>query len=590
LCSIELAGDAARGSGLASLDVQGNGTVGCLLCGAEVYQVWSLPCAGSVACSRKARRVDNRVSLPKNAILDGTYCIDRVIGSGGFGVTYVAEDMHLKTTVALKEYYPADFGERDAKMSVRPRSERVRDTFEWGRTSFLNEAQTLARFRHPSIVRITRVFEAHGTAYMVMDYERGQSFEAWLAALRRPPSQAELDRIATPLLDALELLHAQSLLHRDIAPDNIIVRSDGTPVLLDFGAARQAVAQMSRSITRITKAGFSPHEQYALDSRLQGPWSDLYAFAATLYRAVTGAPPQEATLRAGEDRLQPAAAASRGRYRPQFLAAIDACLKVPCKDRPQSVAELRPLLLERSAADPTGGGRAPAGGRRRSAGVMLATGVAAAIAVLLAGGYGAYRYASPERAPATTTAAVPPPAKIAEVTPPPPPRTEQTDAAASPPSGTPSQSETAGPDRQRSGEEPRIAERAAEPPPKEERRAEESRPVEERAVAADVETKRSAAVVPVPKEPAARPPVAGFDGAWTFTRSVTERCGPQGSVFSVIIAGGVVHGPGGKGSVSPSGQVRFPGKANYFTGTLSANSGRGTYEGRCTGTFTARRR
>jgi serine/threonine protein kinase len=323
------------------------------------------------ASNSEGLAVDNRVCLPKNLILDASYCIDRVIGSGGFGVTYVAEDLHLKTTVAIKEYYPADFGDRDAEMSVRPRSEQLRGTFEWGRDRFLSEAQTLARFRHPSIVRITRVFEAHGTAYMIMDYEDGQSFEAWLARLGRPPSQAELDRIAALLLDALELLHAQSLLHRDIAPDNIVVRPDGSPVLLDFGAARQSVAQMSRSITRITKAGFSPHEQYALDSRLQGPWSDLYAFAATLYRAVTGMPPQEATLRAGEDRMPPATVASKGRYRSQFLAAIDTCLKVRCKDRPQSVAELRPLLLEQPAATPVHVAPALAGGGRRSAGLVL---------------------------------------------------------------------------------------------------------------------------------------------------------------------------------------------------------------------------
>ena len=149
---------------------------------------------------------------------------------------------------------------RDDNLSVG-RSPNTESTFEWGRSSFLQEARTLARFRHPSVVQVTRVFEAYSTAYMVMIFEQGQSLEAWLKDLGRLPSQEELDRIAGPLLDALEMMHAQSFLHRDIAPDNIIVRADGTPVLLDFGAARRAVAEMtkalpgsSRRATRLTSS------------------------------------------------------------------------------------------------------------------------------------------------------------------------------------------------------------------------------------------------------------------------------------------------------------------------------------------------
>jgi serine/threonine protein kinase len=250
--------------------------------------------------------LDSRLALPQNTVLDNSYRIERVIGSGGFGITYDAEDIKLRTKVALKEYYPADFGDRDATMSVRPKSELHRKTFEWGRSRFLEEAQTLARFRHSSIVRVTRVFEALSTAYMVMDLETGQSLEAWLRNLGRPPTQEELDRLLAPLLDALEIMHRQNFLHRDIAPDNIIVRGDGTPVLLDFGAARNAVAEMSRTLTGVVKAGYSPHEQYATDSRLQGPWSDIYALGATLYRAVTGRPPEEATLRMSDDQMPPA--------------------------------------------------------------------------------------------------------------------------------------------------------------------------------------------------------------------------------------------------------------------------------------------
>src|SRR4249919_1747851 len=142
---------------------------------------------------------------------------------------------------------------------------------------------------------------------MVMRFEQGPSFEAWLNSLDRLPTQQELDSIVAPMLDALQVMHAENFLHRDIAPDNIIVRADGTPVLLDFGAARRAVAAMSRTLTGIVKAGYSPHEQYSVDSRLQGPWSDFYALGGTLYRAVTGRTPEESALRVDEDHMPPAA-------------------------------------------------------------------------------------------------------------------------------------------------------------------------------------------------------------------------------------------------------------------------------------------
>src|SRR5205807_9026177 len=141
------------------------------------------------------------------------------------------------------------------------------------------------------------------------------------------------------------MMHAKDFLHRDIAPDNIIVRADGSPVLLDFGAARRAVAEVSRSLTGIVKAGYSPHEQYSSDGRLQGPWSDVYALGGTLYRAVTGRIPDEATMRVDVDHMPPATQAAKGTYRRGFLAAIDSCLRVKGAERPQSVAQLRPMLL-----------------------------------------------------------------------------------------------------------------------------------------------------------------------------------------------------------------------------------------------------
>jgi hypothetical protein len=198
------------------------------------------------------------------------------------------------------------------------------------------------------------VFEAHATAYMVMRFEKGLSLEEWLRELGRPPTQEELDAILNPLLDALELMHGSNFLHRDIAPDNIIIRPDGTPVLLDFGAARRSASdtepapQGSRpTLTGVVKAGYSPHEQYTSDARMQGPWSDLYALGGTLYRAVAGKPPEEATLRFDEDLMASASELGKGRYRAEFLSAVDACLKVRHAERPRSVAQLRPMLLGR---------------------------------------------------------------------------------------------------------------------------------------------------------------------------------------------------------------------------------------------------
>ena len=350
--------------------------------------------------------MDIRVVLPEGTILDESYRILRVVGSGGFGITYEAEDIRLGTSVAIKEYYPHDFGERVASMSVRPRSERHEKTFDWGRSNFLKEARTLARFDHPSILRITRIFEANSTAYMVMRFERGQSFEHWLRSLGRSPTQEELDRIIAPLLDALETLHSANFLHRDIAPDNIVVRDDGSPVLLDFGAARRAVAEMTQALTGIVKAGFSPYEQYSSDRRLQGTWSDIYALGATLYRAIAGSPPEEATLRLDDDRMVAATLVGRGRYRSGFLAAIDACLQVRPSERPQSVATLRRRLAEerghsfdrlirtlrpatKPATPPSGQqqrARAPAGAWQRWAFMT------AALGAILVGAYGGYRF------------------------------------------------------------------------------------------------------------------------------------------------------------------------------------------------------
>ena len=287
--------------------------------------------------------------LPEGTELIGEYRIERVLGRGGFGVTYEATDLGLMSRRAVKEYFPFDFARRDDNYELHPLSEVHENLFVWGRESFVREARTLDRFDHPGIVRVMRIFEALNTAYIVLRYEEGPNLKTWLQDLGRRPTQSELDHLASKLLDALDVLHAENYIHRDIAPDNIIVRPDGDPVLIDFGAARQILANRSEAVTGVVtgviKAGYSPPEQYASNARLQGPWTDIYATAATLYRAAAGDNPTSATERQVDDILPPATETIIGDYRPSFLAAIDRALSLSLKDRPQSVSEFRKDLL-----------------------------------------------------------------------------------------------------------------------------------------------------------------------------------------------------------------------------------------------------
>jgi len=271
------------------------------------------------------------------------YRIESVLGTGGFGLTYLATDSNLSLKVALKEYLPADVAARGEDSTVQPRTDDATDTFQWGLQRFLDEARTLASFRHPSIVRVMRFFEANRTGYMVMEFVEGQPLYEWIAT-RRPLPQAALQAVAGPLLDGLEVIHRAGFLHRDIKPANIFVRNDGTPVLLDFGSARQLTGG-NQELTAIVSPGYAPLEQYHAHGR-QGPWSDLYALGGVLYWMVTGNRPIEAAARVREDILAPVASvAGAGAYAPEFLEAIDWALKPEEDRRPQSVDAFRSRLM-----------------------------------------------------------------------------------------------------------------------------------------------------------------------------------------------------------------------------------------------------
>jgi serine/threonine protein kinase len=271
------------------------------------------------------------------------YRIESVLGAGGFGLTYLATDGNLSLKVALKEYLPPEFAERREDSTVRPKSESTSESFQWGLQRFMEEARTLASFRHPNIVRVMRFFEANHTGYMVMEFVEGKPLPAWIVA-RRPLAQPMLLALATPLLDGLAVIHKSGFLHRDIKPANIYIRDDNSPVLLDFGSARQLRGD-NQELTAVVSPGYAPLEQYHAHGK-QGPWSDLYAFGGVLYWLVTGTKPVEATARVKEDILPPAAkVGDASTYTPAFLAAIDWALKPDEDARPQSVADFKRALL-----------------------------------------------------------------------------------------------------------------------------------------------------------------------------------------------------------------------------------------------------
>lgn len=295
----------------------------------------------------------NVLALPTGTELVGDFRIERVLGAGGFGMTYLAEEIALARKVTIKEYFPTDFAARGEGGNAVPRDEESTADFQWGLDRFIDEAQTLARFDHPNIVRVFRYFRANGTAYMVLTFEEGQSLKGWLRGLGRAPRQRELDDILAPLLEALEAVHAADYLHRDIAPDNIIIRKDGSPVLIDFGSARGDIAKHSRTVSALVKPGYSPYEQYAESGARQGPWTDIYALGATLYHAICGRRPADAPSRVVKDELPSAAESALAAYRPRFLAAIDRALVLDPGSRPQSITAWRGELL---APDPAKGG------------------------------------------------------------------------------------------------------------------------------------------------------------------------------------------------------------------------------------------
>jgi len=283
--------------------------------------------------------------------------IVRVLGTGGFGIVYLARDHVLLRDVAIKEYMPAALAGRGAGASVSLRSHGFADVFAKGLESFLSEARLLASFDHPSLVKVHRFWRSNATAYMAMQYYAGMTLKEARLHMSAAPDEAWLDAFVDALLGVLELLHFEGVYHRDISPDNILVLDDGRPVLLDFGSARRVMADGPQSFTAHLKPQFAPLEQYAEESggMRQGPWTDLYALGATLYFVLTGRAPTPSVVRAVRDvlpTLASQAGATLPRVRANLLATIDWSLALAPEQRPQSVLSMRRALSGEDAPPP----------------------------------------------------------------------------------------------------------------------------------------------------------------------------------------------------------------------------------------------
>jgi len=272
--------------------------------------------------------------------------IKSVIGQGGFGIVYRAYDHSLGREVAVKEYMPVSFAGRQDNTHVTILSEHYAEAFRVGLQSFVKEAQLLAKFDHPSLVKVYRFWEDNGTGYMAMPFYDAPTLKQLLKLERAAfTEEAWLKKFLSQILDALQVLHDKRCYHRDIAPDNILMIDRRTPLLLDFGAARHVIGDVTQTLTVILKPGYAPIEQYGdMNHISHGPWTDLYALASVVFYIITESVPPAAMSRLLSDSMVPLAVSARDRYSPQFLEALDAALKLRPEHRPQSVAEFRCML------------------------------------------------------------------------------------------------------------------------------------------------------------------------------------------------------------------------------------------------------
>ena len=289
-------------------------------------------------------------ALPVNYRLD-EYVIQSVLGQGGFGITYLARDRRLGALVAIKEYFPQAYAARDRTNTIHPNAGSVGDVenYRWGLQEFLKEARALAQFKHANIVRVLRFLEANGTAYMVMEYEEGESLSSHLAHHGGFLSEPVLLNIFLPVLTGLQAVHDTGLLHLDIKPDNIYLRRSGPPMIIDFGAARQRSGSDRSEKVALTPC-YAALEQYPGHGDL-GPWSDVYSMGATLYRCITGKEPvdsrdrEQGLKKLRVDQLIPATRFERPHYSAHIRSCVDQAMVLDAEKRPRSAFALQNGLM-----------------------------------------------------------------------------------------------------------------------------------------------------------------------------------------------------------------------------------------------------
>ncbi|MBI1423620.1 MAG: protein kinase [Gammaproteobacteria bacterium] len=277
-------------------------------------------------------------SLPPGTRLDD-FVIERILGGGGFSIVYLAISTHDNTPVVIKEYMPSSLATRDANMSVIPSTEQNTERFNHGRRLFFQEASTLTTLKHANIVNVINFFRANGTVYMVMEYEEGVNMQAYIKKHNGNLSEPFLKAVFLPLLDGLQMIHSRGLLHLDIKPSNIHLRSGANPLLLDFGAVHEIMQTRQFQPNQVITPGFSPIEQLDPGGYV-GPWTDIYAIGATIRACIEGISPPPSPQRREKDMLRPAVSAFKKRYSQHLLEAVDWAMEVDPLLRPQSVDKL----------------------------------------------------------------------------------------------------------------------------------------------------------------------------------------------------------------------------------------------------------
>lgn len=297
--------------------------------------------------SDRSAREDHPLALLPGTVLAGRYIVGRVLGQGGFGITYVAKDHQSGERVALKEYFPDTVALRTDGNTVTTFSGEKRDYFDYGKECFLKEAQTLSQFiGNENICRIFSYFEENGTAYFAMEYLEGESLQSYLNKNGGKINYFDTMRIILPVMDALIDVHSKGIVHRDLSPDNIIITKDNRIKLIDFGAARYLLGDKSKSLDVVLKHGYAPMEQYTRRGR-QGPFTDVYSLAATIYRCITGRTLPDSIDRVSDDPLIPPSALGVS-IPPYAEDALLRALEVQSNNRTQDMATFKRELCTAS--------------------------------------------------------------------------------------------------------------------------------------------------------------------------------------------------------------------------------------------------